>query len=213
MGIFYGTRTRWDEKTEKVESEKKPGKMVERKFMQKSEDNGLLCFLKQKGNVLIHNLLNPETKELVSEQSALNITPVSMDQTIYCEKQKENAEEENNYFTPSLLSLMGARDGTIYVYDPLIVTTRRIHSFNHDETMPFYKKKSPVIVKWVEPLGNQNPTKFAVVFEDATIYIYEKDVTHDPKEDYTKAIIQTDTNNGDKDLKNFHTKSDIVLKM
>ena len=112
--------------------------------------------------------------------------------------------------------LIGARDGTIYIYDPLQVTGSRIISYNQDDNMPFYKNKTPEIVKWIEPVGNENPTKFVVVYDDGSIYIYDKDITHNAKEDYTKAIIQTNSNNGKKDGKdgkNFATKSDIILKM
>jgi len=48
---------------------------------------------------------------------------------------------------------MGSKDGTIYIYDPLIVTSARIQSYNSDEKMEFHKKKRPEIVKWVEPNG------------------------------------------------------------
>lgn len=72
--------------------------------------------------------------------------------------------------------------------------------------MPFHKTRRPEIVRWVEPVQTTveqlsangktkvksvqyNASKFAVVFDDSTIYIYEKDVTHDVKEDYRKAMI------------------------
>ena len=67
MGLFYGVRTKWEEKIERVESDKRPGKHEERKYMHKSFDRGLLCFLKQKGNVMIPGILDSELKELVSE--------------------------------------------------------------------------------------------------------------------------------------------------
>jgi len=35
-----------------------------------------------------------------------------------------------------------------------------------------------------------NASKFAVVFDDASIYIYEKEVAYDLKEDYRKAMVQ-----------------------
>lgn len=59
-------------------------------------------------------------------------------------------------------------------------------------------------------------SKFAVVFDDATIYIYEKDFAHDQKEDYRKAMIQTTSNQGkdnQKEGKNIFSKAEIVAKM
>jgi hypothetical protein len=82
--------------------------------------------------------------------------------------------------------------------------------------MPFRKKKKPELVRWVEPIPKSSVSKFAVCWEDGSIYIYDKDLLIDPKEDFKEAIIQTKTNNGKDDSKgskNFATKSDIVLKM
>jgi len=71
--------------------------------------------------------------------------------------------------------------------------------------MPYHKERRPELVRWVEPVQTQveqiatggkkvksvqyNASKFAVVFDDATIYIYEKEVAHDVKEDYRKTMI------------------------
>jgi hypothetical protein len=75
--------------------------------------------------------------------------------------------------------------------------------------MPFFKAKRPEIVRWVEPSVLTAPItqqikengqtiqitqtthakKFVAVFEDATIYLYEKDVPYIPKEDYKKSMI------------------------
>ena len=52
-----------------------------------------------------------------------------------------------------------------------------------------------------------------VVFEDACIYLYEKDVPFIPKEDYKKSMIQISSNQGNKDAKNMISKADIILKM
>jgi hypothetical protein len=115
-----------------------------------------------------------------------------------------------------MYSLMGANDGTVYIFDPLLVEGKRIQRFNDDLNMPFTKKKRPELVRWVEPIAKQNANKFAVVWEDGSIYIYDKDLTSDPKEDFNQAIIQTKTNNGQesgKNTKNFATKADIVVKM
>ena len=99
--------------------------------------------------------------------------------------------------------------------------------------MPYHKMRRPEIVRWVEPVQTQveqlspngktkiktmqfNASKFAVVFDDATIYIYEKDVAHDLKEDYRKTMIQTTSNQGkdnQKEGKNIFSKAEIVTKM
>lgn len=62
--------------------------------------------------------------------------------------------------------------------------------------MPFNKKKRPEIVRWVEPIPKSTVSKFAVCWDDGSIYIYDKDLIIDPKEDYKEAIIQTKSNNG-----------------
>ena len=115
-----------------------------------------------------------------------------------------------------MYSIMGGSDGTIYIFDPLLVEGKRIQRFNDDLTKPYAKKKKPEIVRWVEPVAKQNANKFAVCWEDASIYIYDKDLSSDPKEDYKEAIVQTKTNNGmetTKTTKNFATKADIVMRM
>ena len=59
-----------------------------------------------------------------------------------------------------------------------------------------------------------NASKFAVVFDDATIYIYEKEVAHDLKEDYRKAMVQvTSTSKDAKEGKATFSKAEIVTKM
>lgn len=102
--------------------------------------------------------------------------------------------------------------------------------------MPFFKPKKPEIVRWVEPSNLSHPItqmikengqtiqitqqtsakKFVVVFEDACIYLYEKDVPYIPKEDYKKSMIQVASNQGKddkKDGKNMVSKCDLILKM
>ena len=113
--------------------------------------------------------------------------------------------------TQLLQCLVGTREGTIYIYDPIMISNAKILSFNNDQTMPFFKARRPEIVKWVEPTPHKvdhisrdgktkdkivqlSTNKFAVVFDDATIYIYEKDVVVDSKEDARKAMIQISSN-------------------
>jgi len=79
MGVFLKSRTRYKEMTEVIEKATRSTKVVERNYMQKCKDNGVLCFLKQKGNVLINNIFNLNYEEITSEQSSLNIYPISMD--------------------------------------------------------------------------------------------------------------------------------------
>jgi hypothetical protein len=113
-----------------------------------------------------------------------------MDQTIYKENLKESKDtEEEKYSTQSLYCLMGSQDGTIYMYDPLMVEPKRIVRYNQDDSMPFHKKKRPELIKWFEPIGIQTPSKFAVCWEDGSIYVYDKDQTSDPKEDYKESIV------------------------
>jgi len=91
---------------------------------------------------------------------------------------------------------MGASDGTIYIFDPLLVESKRIQRYNDDLNQPYARKKRPEIVRWVEPVGKQISNKFAVCWEDGTIYIYDKDLICDPKEDWNQAMVQTKSNNG-----------------
>ena len=63
--------------------------------------------------------------------------------------------------------------------------------------MPFWKNKRPEIVSWVEPKQDQNPTLFAVVWEDGVMYIYEKIVHYDAKENYKESLVQIRSNNGE----------------
>lgn len=192
------------------------------------------------------DLLNPKAKDLVSEQSDLSITPISMDSNIYLDVPKSQQQNDGNdanqqeaqdkYRTNSLSCLLGNRDGTIYIFDPILIQQGKISSFNNESQMPFHKAKRPEIVRWVEPSNLSSPitskitengqtstnyqhtsvSKFVVVFEDGCIYLYEKDVTHDPKEDYTKSVIQQSSNQGreaQKDGKNMISKADVVVKM
>ena len=96
VGLFYGKRKRYQEENETVE---KPGtkgaKTVVKKVMKEYDDNGVLCFTKHKGNILINNIFQKDLNEIVSEQSNLNILPVSMDQTVYLEKIDKKAMKEN----------------------------------------------------------------------------------------------------------------------
>ena len=80
--------------------------------------------------------------------------------------------------------------------------------FNNDSKMPFFKDKRPELVKWVEPIGKQNATQFVAVFEDGVIYLYEKDVNYESKEDFTKIEI-IETKKGEKPI----MKADVVLEM
>jgi hypothetical protein len=83
--------------------------------------------------------------------------------------------------------------------------------FNSEEKMPFFKRKRPDIVAWVEPKKAQLPSQFVVGWDDGVIYLYDRDFTYDPKEDFTKSKIQTSSNNGNKS--NFVYKSEVVMKM
>lgn len=125
-------------------------------------DQGLLCFLKLKGTVLLDNLL--AQRELHHEQSDLAIYPVSIDQTIYQENKKikhpevaggrfqvdadENVAEK--FDQNCLECLIGTREGTIYVYDPVLIMKGHVYSYN-DTGTPFHKAKRPDIVRWIEP--------------------------------------------------------------
>jgi ribosomal protein L24E len=51
--------------------------------------------------------------------------------------------------------LVGTRDGTIYIYDPILISNAKILSFNNDKAMPFFKARRPEIVRWVEPVMQQ----------------------------------------------------------
>jgi hypothetical protein len=86
--------------------------------------------------------------------------------------------------------LIGTKDGTIYIYDPVLITKVNVYSYN-DSGTPYHKQKRPEIVRWIESAQYNNPlinkinktsknkqvdiiSKFFVVFEDGCIYIYYK---------------------------------------
>jgi hypothetical protein len=195
------------------------------KIVEQKVDKGLLCFLKLKGTVLVKELM--AAKELHHEQIDLAIYPVSMDQTIYQENKKiKHAEVPSGRFQVDadenisekfdqncLECLIGTREGTIYVYDPVLIMKGHVYSYN-DAGTPFHKNKRPDIVRWIEPnlatspilqLNAQNRStakelqqlsagapgaqKFAVSFEDGCIYIYYKGEPSTTREDYTKQMI------------------------
>jgi len=72
MSVFYGKRV-----YHKEEVDEKKEKVVEQKI-----DSGLLCFVRQRGNVLIKDFLYKRPKNLVHEQSELVISPIAMDPCI-----------------------------------------------------------------------------------------------------------------------------------
>ena len=115
------------------------------------------------------------------------------------------------------MCLLGSQDGTLFVYDPLIVESNRINRYNSDDKQPFYKNQRPELVKWIEPQPNQNASKFAVAWEDGSMYIYEKDVPYDPKEDYKESVVEIRKDNGKlagkAPTKNFCTKAEVVQQM
>ena len=84
-------------------------------------------------------------------------------------------------------------------------------SFNSDNSLPYFKNKRPELVKWVEPLPSDKPNvnKFCVVFDDGCIYIYEKDVSYAPKEDYTQSMIKLPDGNKPSHV----SKADVIVKM
>ena len=69
--IFYGKR-------EKEVEGKKKGDPKELK-----EDNGLVSFLKLKGFVMIDNLFSKDIRSITTQQSSINIFPISQDPVIY----------------------------------------------------------------------------------------------------------------------------------
>lgn len=98
--------------------------------------------------------------------------------------------------------LIGTKDGTIYIYDPVLITKVNVYSYN-DSGTPYHKQKRPEIVRWIEPTLYVSPfikktnkngknkqvdfiSKFVVVFEDGCIFIYYKGDMAQNKEDLTK---------------------------
>lgn len=191
-------------------------------MLRKYFDNGLLVFMKQKGNVILNELFTTEYEALHTEQSNLTIAPISMDHTMFIESKKQippasdeglsEAEKTKQLLesNQSLQCLIGTRDCSIYIYDPILVGQGTINVYNNDSKMPFFKDKRPEIVKWVEPIGKNNATQFVAVFEDGCIYLYEKDVNYDIKEDFTKVVMPASAKKqGDKPI----TKADVVVEM
>jgi hypothetical protein len=94
MSVFYGKRV-----YHKEEVDEKKEKVVEQKI-----DSGLLCFVRQRGNVLIKDFLYKRPKNLVHEQSELVISPIAMDPCIQYEIPANNSqEEEPGDYKPTLL--------------------------------------------------------------------------------------------------------------
>jgi hypothetical protein len=173
FGLLTGKRSRLQSKKETKEEEE----------AEEIEDNGLLCMVKQKGNVLVKNILTTDYDELYTEQSQLNINPVCMDHRIYVDQ-----ENRNDSF-PSLQCLLGSQDGTIFIYDPLLIEPARIRKFNHNTDDAFHKLKRPTLVTWVDSSATKNPSQFVVVFEDGSIYFYDKELDCGINENYSEKMI------------------------
>ena len=118
--------------------------------------------------------------------------------------------------------LIGTRDGTIYVYDPLLIAKANVLTYNISGK-PYSKEKRPDIVRWVEPIINPTAvkmpevkdgqvtssvtrvlnlpkvSKFVVAFEDGCIYIFYKGDKNSVEEDYAKTYIETDKSFKNKD--------------
>lgn len=110
-----------------------------------------------------------------------------MDSVAYLDLSKTPKDDTS---TPIHMNvLLGASDGSLFIYDPMIIEEARILRFNSDEKMPFWKNKRPEQVKWHEPLPNQIPTKFSVAWEDGTIYMYDKNIAYDRKENFKESLI------------------------
>ena len=191
--------------------------------------------MRSRGNVLIKDFLQKSAENLTHEQSELIINPITMDQTIQYEiKERAEDESEEEPRKTVLQCLIGAKDGAIYIYDPVLLQKSAVLSYNSDPNMPYFKARRPEIVRWVEPSNLTSPItqviqqengqtktltqqvsakKFAVVFDDGCIYLYEKDVPYSAKEDYRKSMMQITTNQGKethKDGKNMISKSDVI---
>ena len=80
-----------------------------------------------------------------------------MDNNIYkeIEKKKTGEEPAPANKTQLLQCLVGTRDGTIYIYDPLLISNAKILSFNGDTQVPYHKERRPDLVRWVEPVQTQ----------------------------------------------------------
>lgn len=101
----------------------------------------------------------------------------------------------------------------MFVYDPHLVGAGKVLHYNGNAELPFFKKKRPEIVKWVEPFGRSTASQFLVAFEDGVIYLYEKETMHDPKEDYTKTVIPIEGEKPKKKDEKELTKADLIMEM
>ena len=141
--------------------------------------------------MLIRNILTTtDYDQLFTEQSLLNINPVCMDNRIFID------QVERDIKFPSLECLLGSQDGTLFVYDPLLIEPGRIWKFNHNSDELFHKPKRPVLINWVESKGDKNPTLFVATFEDGSIYIYDRELKCDFNESYSNVMVQINSNNG-----------------
>ena len=78
----------------------------------------------------------------------LELKALSGNFTVQNDDQQEIREK---YYTNSMECLIGTRDGTIYVYDPLLIAKANVFTYNGVD-VPFHKPKRPEIVRWVEPI-------------------------------------------------------------
>ena len=72
----------------KVKTELQPPP-VGYKLIEVNLNQGILCFLMQKGNVLIQNLLSTQTADLRHEANELAVQPISLDYQIFRESNKQ----------------------------------------------------------------------------------------------------------------------------
>lgn len=89
FGVFYGQRLRYEEEEEVVgDRTKRRERQVTRTVIREYEDEGVIAFLKPKGNIMINNLFAQDADEIHSLHSNLTIGPISIDPTIYIESKK-----------------------------------------------------------------------------------------------------------------------------
>ena len=110
-----------------------------------------------KGNVEIRDILQKDFNQLYHKQTELAIQPISMDPLIYLESKNEQHVElpgqngkfmiEDNgqdinamdkYKNIQMECLIGTKDGTIYIYDPVLITKANVYSYN-DSGTPYHK--------------------------------------------------------------------------